>query len=101
LTVLTGIAGLLKFGAVVVAVVGYLIFNWLALWAYGIILLVVLNHNYAWDLAIWQIFLAGGLWYLVSMLVSVPLDLLILHFQPKKNAHPVNTGTVSHDVEAD
>jgi hypothetical protein len=79
LLLLTGLLGLIKFAVLAIAVLGLFHFSWFALWAYGIILLVVLNRTYGWELEVWQIFLITGAWYPVSLLLSTPLLILNMY----------------------
>lgn len=68
---LTGLLGVLKYLGLALAIVIILYGAFVSIWGLGIIALVWFSASYEWDLKWWQIFLIGGLWGPISMLIDV------------------------------
>ena len=76
---LTGLLGLIKFAVLVAAIIGFAYGGVFALWIYGVIALVLLKRAYGWELEGWQIFLITGIWFPISILLSMPLTILEMY----------------------
>lgn len=73
LFLLTGLMGVLKFVAFLLAVLAILYGAFVSIWALGILAFIWLAFSMGWHLTWWQVFIVGAVWGPISMVLDVAI----------------------------